>query len=76
MVGDAEGGAGGGEFPDPVLAQPVTAAVSQVGQPGRDDLPQFAQRAGDQRDRDAFRHVPGHGRAGTDGFVIGVGVHQ
>ena len=76
VIGDAERGAGGLEFPDPVLAEQVTAAGGQVGQVRRDDLAQLAQRAGDQRHRDARRRVPGHGGAGLDRFVVGVGVHQ
>ena len=76
VIPHAERGAGGVEFPDPVLAEQVTALRAQVGQVSRDDLTQLAQGAGDQRHRDASGRVPGHGGAGLDRFVVGVGVHQ
>ena len=76
MVGHAERGAGGRQLAGPVLPQPVAVAVGQIRQFRRDDLPQFAAGAGDQGDGGALRGVGGHGRAGADRLVVGVGVDQ
>jgi hypothetical protein len=71
VVGHAEFGAGGGEFPDAVLPQPGPVSVSQVRQRRRDDLTQFAERARDERDLRALG-----GRPGADRLVIGVRMHE
>ena len=75
LVTDAQRGARGGQFGDPVLPEAV-AVGGQVGQFGRDDLTKLAPRAGDQGDLGTFGGVPGDGGPGADRLVVGMGVHQ
>ena len=77
VVGDAQRGAGGRELADPVAAELVRGVGGEQRQLGRDDLALLAERArheGDRRVR--VGGVAGHGAAGRQRLVVGMGVHQ
>nr|WP_275296171.1 hypothetical protein [Jiangella ureilytica] len=76
MVGDLQLGHGGGQLAGAVRAEGVVVLGPEVGQLRLDDLAQLAPSAGDERDVGALGGVAGHGGAGADGLVVGVGVNQ
>src|SRR5262249_25283376 len=73
VVGDAERRARGVKLADPVLAQLVLLVPGQVGQLGRDDLAEFAQRARDEGHACARWGVFGGGGPGAICLSVGGG---
>ena len=65
-----------GEFAVAMVAEAVLLVGRQVLQPGDEDLALLTQGAGDERDADPLVDVAGHGDAGADRLVVGVGMHE
>ncbi len=65
-----------GEFTNAVLTQAVRVVSCEMLQFGNEDLPFLAERAGNKRDLGTIGRVFGHGRSGTDGFIVGMGMHK
>jgi len=59
-----------------MLAERVLLVGSQVRELGKEDLALLAERAGDEGDLGALRHVLRHRRTGADALVVGVGMDQ
>lgn len=76
VVGHTEGVHRAGKFDLPMLAESVLEMGRAVGVIVKDDLTLFAQGARDERDVGTLGRVLGHGGAGADRFVVGVGVHE
>jgi hypothetical protein len=65
-----------GQFTNAVLTKAVCVVSCEMLKLGNEDLPFLAERAGNERDLGAIGRVLGHGRSGTDGFIVGMGVHK
>jgi hypothetical protein len=76
VIRHAECLAGGLQLGQPVPAELVRLGRRELGQRRHVYLALLAERAGDQRDVGAGGGVVGHGRAGTDGLVVRMGVHE
>ena len=59
-----------------MLAEGVLLVGGQVRQLGQEDLALLAEGAGHEGDLGAVGDVLGHGGAGADALVIGMGMHE
>ncbi|MSW44289.1 MAG: prolyl oligopeptidase family serine peptidase, partial [Actinobacteria bacterium] len=75
-VGDTEGAHRACELGLAVVAEGILLIGREVGELLEEHLALLAQGAGDKRDLRTLARVLGHGRAGADRFVVGVGVHE
>ncbi|GAB3561089.1 hypothetical protein GCM10027344_15060 [Spelaeicoccus albus] len=72
----AELGHGPGELLETSGCELVVAVGAQMFEFGDDDLTEFAQGAGDERDAVALRGISRHGGAGGARLVVGVGMNE
>ena len=76
MVGNAEFAHGCCKFALSVCTEPVLLVRRKMCETGNEDFAFFTERACHEGDLRTFGNVLRHRRAGTDCFVIRMGMHQ